>query len=430
MASTSSRPIIQHGNTVLLRIPNGDLRSVKVEKNATVTIGKFGAFLANDLIGQPYGLTYEIVAKKLKVLPPKTIQEVEDTDATNELINDGQAVQPLTVEEIKALKLAGVHSSDIIQKQVENHANFALKTEYSKEKYLKRKEAKYSKVFTTVEPTIFNVCDYWFNKDQNRIRDLRMDSLAQVLNLANIRPGGRYLVVDDASGLIVAGILNRLGGEGRLLAICDTESPPAFPVLTQMNFTPDIMKPLTSLNWATSQRDYIPVVPPSELPQHEVKSDRHKSKLRKRKAINDMLYSTRDDLFSGEFDSLIIASEYDPSTIIERLSHYLAGSASVVVHSPYIQIVANLQTKLRHEPQFLCPSVTEAWLRQYQVLPGRTHPMMAMSGSGGFILHATKIYDDPSASAPSQERSNTASGVENPIAESSANTMVVDVSND
>lgn len=35
----------------------------------------------------------------------------EDTDATNELINDGQFVQPLTLEEIQALKQSGVHAS-------------------------------------------------------------------------------------------------------------------------------------------------------------------------------------------------------------------------------------------------------------------------------------------------------------------------------
>lgn len=86
---------------------------------------------------------------------------VEDTDATNELINDGQFVQPLTLEEIEALKLSGVHASvssrnpfctsdgthpklvqDMIKKQIEQHANYSLKTEYSKEKYKKRKEAK------------------------------------------------------------------------------------------------------------------------------------------------------------------------------------------------------------------------------------------------------------------------------------------------
>ena len=36
---------------------------------------------------------------------------VEETNATNELINDGEFVQPLTLEEIEALKKSGVHAS-------------------------------------------------------------------------------------------------------------------------------------------------------------------------------------------------------------------------------------------------------------------------------------------------------------------------------
>jgi hypothetical protein len=41
----------------------------------------------------------------------------EDTDATNELINDGQFVQPLTASEIEALKQSGVHASVTSQGQ-------------------------------------------------------------------------------------------------------------------------------------------------------------------------------------------------------------------------------------------------------------------------------------------------------------------------
>ena len=145
----------------------------------TVSLGKAGSFHANELIGEPYGLAYEIVNQKLNKLPPRTIQELgakrvrgfepeltfssELTEATNELINDDKVVQPLTTVEIEALKQSGVHSSvralapypghtvahksalqEIIQKQIEQHANFTLKTEYSKEKYKKRKEAKYA----------------------------------------------------------------------------------------------------------------------------------------------------------------------------------------------------------------------------------------------------------------------------------------------
>lgn len=35
-----------------------------------------------------------------------------------------------------------IYQQEIIKKQVEMHATYALKTEYSKEKYKKRKEAK------------------------------------------------------------------------------------------------------------------------------------------------------------------------------------------------------------------------------------------------------------------------------------------------
>ena len=34
-----------------------------------------------------------------------------------------------------------------------------------------------------------------------------------MMNMANIRPGGRYLVVDDASGMVVSAMLERMGGK-------------------------------------------------------------------------------------------------------------------------------------------------------------------------------------------------------------------------
>ncbi|KAI0714889.1 Gcd10p-domain-containing protein [Earliella scabrosa] len=397
--SGSREETIQIGHTVLLKIPSGDVRTIKLESNATINLGKFGSFPTSELVGQAYGLTYEIVDKKLRVLPPRPMQEVEDTEATNELINDGQFVQPLTVEEIETLKKSGLHASEIIKKQIEQHANYSLKTEYSKEKYKKRKEAKFSKYFSVLEPTMFNVCEYWFNKDQNRLRDIRPDSLGQMLNLANVRPGGRYIAVDDASGVLVSGILDRLGGQGRLLTICDVDSPPAYPVMVHMNFRKEVIAPMSSLNWATADEEYTPIIASSEPPSGKFKSDGQRARLNKRKVASDALMQTRDELFAGEFDGLLVASQYDPFSIVDKLFPYLAGSASIVVHSPHVQVVTNLQNQLRDLPGYLGPAVTEGFLRRYQVLPGRTHPMMNASGSGGFILHVIKIYDDPTASS-------------------------------
>ncbi len=38
--------------------------------------------------------------------------------------------------------------------------------------------------------------------------------------------------------------------------------------------------------------------------------------------------------------------------------------------------------------------VTETWLREYQVLPERTHPHVNMSGTGGYILTGIKVWND------------------------------------
>lgn len=48
-------------------------------------------------------------------------------------------------------------------------------------------------------------------------------------------------------------------GSGRLITICDVDSPPAYPVMTQMNFPIEAVAPvLLSLNWATADEDYAP----------------------------------------------------------------------------------------------------------------------------------------------------------------------------
>ncbi|KAG9314112.1 Gcd10p-domain-containing protein [Chiua virens] len=417
---TSTRhTTIDSKHTVLFKLPNGEVRSIKVEKDSIVSLGRVGSFPANEIIGKPYGFAYEIQEKKLKRLPPCTMDEVEETDATNELINDGEFVQPLNLDEIEALKKSGVHASDIIKAQIEQHAAYSLKTEYSKDKYKKRKEAKYSKSFETIEPTIYNICEYWFKKDQNRIRDIRPDTLSQILNLANVRPGGRYIIVDDASGLIVSAVLGRIGCEGRIISINDADSPPAYPVLTLMNYEKEILTSvLSTLNWATAQEDYTPVVVSLEPNSGRVRSERQRLRLDKRKTNSDTLMNTRQELFSGEFDALIVASDYDPFEIVKMLSPHLAGSASIVVQDMFLQPIADLQAKMRLNPGFLAPSITESWLRRYQVLPGRTHPTMNTSGSSGFLLHTIKVYDDPDAMAVTFRQKSKAADNVNPPSES------------
>ena len=90
----STDQTIELGHTILLRVPSGDIRTVKLEKDSyvnrlyyscqllthlssrNINLGRFGTFFSNELIGEPYGRSYDIEAKKLKLAPPKVIQEV------------------------------------------------------------------------------------------------------------------------------------------------------------------------------------------------------------------------------------------------------------------------------------------------------------------------------------------------------------------
>ncbi|KAG8763805.1 tRNA (adenine(58)-N(1))-methyltransferase non-catalytic subunit trm6 [Ceratobasidium sp. 428] len=400
--------VIRAGDNLLLRLPNGELKLVKIpdgDGRGDIKLGKYGIFRSENLLGHPFGLSYEIGEKKVPhVVAQKAIEDVEETGATNELINDdGHFVQPLTAQEISALKDGGAHVTEIIKRQIEAHTNYQLKNEYSKEKYRKRKEAKFSRGFTIVEPTLFNVCEYHFRRDPSKIRDLRPHSLGQLLNTANVRPGARMLVCDDVSGLLVAGVLERLGGTGRCIAITDVDGPSAFPIVSHMNFEPQVNSPtiLSTINWAAADEDYTPLATtlPIEPAGGQFQSNKEQTKLRKRKATASVLTDLREELFSGEFDGLIVASQYEPFSIIEKLSQYVAGSGTIAVYSPFSQPLIEAQSRMRPIPTYLAPNVTEAWHREYQVLPGRTHPHMNMPGAGGFILSAIRVYDAPEASS-------------------------------
>lgn len=47
--------------------------------------------------------------------------------------------------------------------------------------------------------------------------------------------------------------------------------------------------------------------------------------------------------------------------------------------------------------------LSDTWMREYQVLQGRTHPSMSMTQSGGFILTGTKLCPDTGNNELSEE---------------------------
>jgi len=130
---------------------------------------------------------------------------------------------------------------------------------------------------------------------------------------------------------------------------------------------------LASLNWATCQKDYTPgsfltisifLVSTDcqqccpRLNYLLIKSDPNDKSLdlisekllrifyRKLVMTSSLEDSTGLFVFTLNLStfhkrtSLIVASEYEPHSIIERMAPYLAGSASIVVHTPHVQVSA------------------------------------------------------------------------------------------
>lgn len=63
---------------------------------------------------------------------------------------------------------------------------------------------------------------------------------------------------------------------------------------------------------------------------------------------------------------------------------------------------------MRESTLYLNPGITDCWLRQYQVLPGRSHPDMGSPGASGFLLTTTTILDRGDATPISSKVINPA----------------------
>lgn len=392
--------VIPSGKPVFLRLPSGMVKLVPLTPNTDVSIGKFGTFRADDIIGRPFGPTYEILSDgSLEIMSQAVAEVLAETEATNENIYDDGESQTLSYEDIKALKASGASGRDIIQKQLESNKSYESRTVFSQDKIMKRKESKHLRFFTPLPPDMLTVAKYNFERSPEKIRSLRDDSLAQCLSFANVHAGGRYLVVDGVGGLLTGAILERMGGCGLLFAVHDTDSPPPFELMPQYNLTQTHTAVLRSIHWAATERRWkLPAHMAEELAK-EYPNDRDRRRAsKKRHAIEEYIRS-RNEFFSGKFDAVLVACPYEPYSIIHRLTPLLAGSANVVVHSPYLQPLVETQARLRARHSYVNVSVSEPWLRRYQVLPGRTHPEMTTSASGGYILNAVRILDEDEADA-------------------------------
>ena len=71
---------------------------------------------------------------------------------------------------------------------------------------------------------------------------LRFDTLAYMMHIGSIYSGSKVMVFDDCMGMVVASIMERLGGHGLVFAVNNNDNRiPTYDCVNRLNFqaTPD-----------------------------------------------------------------------------------------------------------------------------------------------------------------------------------------------
>ncbi|PNH11755.1 tRNA (adenine(58)-N(1))-methyltransferase non-catalytic subunit trm6 [Tetrabaena socialis] len=215
----------------------------KFKGGGTIRVGKFTVSGA-PLVGAPYGALFEVTAdgRRLQrvLLPPADeITRVTDTDKDNSKLNDRNTEnQKLTQDHIEELKKSGKAGAEIVEALCSNSATFQNKTEFSQDKYKRRKAKKYNTYLTVRKPIARIICDAYYDKAPERVWYLRHDSLAVLLSLANVAAGAKVLVVESCMGVVTAAAVERLGGVGSVCALQLDDRPAPVDAVRQMNLSP------------------------------------------------------------------------------------------------------------------------------------------------------------------------------------------------
>jgi len=258
MMNEMEKDIIKVGDYIIIQRQNYT-KLHKVTLKGIVMLGKDQLELG-PIIGRPVWKTYKMEPKKngKRVFVLKEcnnyeslagqLKKVVSSGLDNRNIFDDGRSQLLSTEEIISLRTSGMSGQAIVGQLIEISKTFRDKTEYSQEKYLKKKEKKYFEYVTVRWPTIRLISEIMYRTDPVKIMGLRMDTLSQILTVIGIHSHGTYMLYESGcQGLVAAAMLNNISGDGRLVHIHPGNLPQKQAILA-MNYDSDKMSCLINVN--------------------------------------------------------------------------------------------------------------------------------------------------------------------------------------
>ncbi|XP_003743880.1 tRNA (adenine(58)-N(1))-methyltransferase non-catalytic subunit TRM6 [Galendromus occidentalis] len=352
-------------------------------------------FNCQDIIGHPWGQVFAITCGKkgeatLSVVPRQDYVDhifnasekvgSSTSGQDNRDILDENRSQKLTREEITKLKQDGASSVDIVRSLVENSDTFSDKTNYSQQKYLQKKLKKYDSFFQACRPTVRLLSELYWSQNPLKVGMLRPDSLASVLASANILGKGKYIVMDSFLGLLTAGVLQHCA-EGQVIQVLDYMGYQSSTRQAVQAIGLDSTR-LLSVDYHLVEKLASGLKLREDCPEDPM-NDRRVTKFQKNMEALSLLQQR-------DFAGLIMNCRGDIVEPCVLLLKFLRLSGTFVVFSPHLGVITNLYDTLKSKGGCVMLKVSESWIRGYQVLENRTHPVINMQGASGFILTGIK----------------------------------------
>jgi tRNA (adenine-N(1)-)-methyltransferase non-catalytic subunit len=428
--------IVKEGHWVILHFADGkqifgQCLTNSRGKTPPIKINK-RSYPTFNLIGLPYGTVLELQKNRLEPLAdgedllPDILSTADDADVeqsndNRSLIDDNQS-QALKSDDLRKLIENGTDGSKIIQSLIENSATFDSKTDFSKQKYIVRKQLKYQPRCRLVKCSGRTICEALYWKDSRKIMNLRDDTLGQMLSYANICAGRQVLVYDTAMGIVTGSLAQRMGGYGKILSLYSGQQPAWMDTIDKFNLSfgenqsikwlhcEDIFanevkngednlddeedidaKDRDNLLWPcplqAHTRQYLETMNEKEVAEFLAKRCTRFT----RKLTRTSPLEARAMLLARPSDSVLIATKNDPTETLMGMLPHLGSSCPFVVFCEYMEPLAHCFLELQRNNLAINLRLSDTWMREYQVLPGRTHPHMTMSQNGGFLLTGIKL---------------------------------------
>lgn len=141
----------------------------------------------------------------------------------------------MTGEKIEQLKEDGAGGQDIINKLIENSETYKMKTQFSKDKWLKKKAQKYLVTFEVRKPDSLEICEAYFLCYPDRICHLRPDMLGFLMQMANISSESKVLMVENTRGFIPGVMIEKQVKYGLKVEFCTRSLKHVTDILVEMD---------------------------------------------------------------------------------------------------------------------------------------------------------------------------------------------------